>query len=253
MRIPMIAGNWKMNMTRAEAVDLVKDLGQAIEGVEGVEVVVCPPFTALASTAQICMDFGIGLGAQNMHWESSGAFTGEVSPLMVKDSGCNYVIIGHSERRQFFGETNETVNAKIKAALANGLIPIMCVGETLEQREEGSTDRLCRDQVMEGLQGIEPAQLSELVVAYEPVWAIGTGKSASATDAEHVIHYIRFVLADMLGMEMARNNRILYGGSVKADNVRELMAQPSIDGALVGGASLKADSFAGIVRGAERE
>lgn len=253
MRTPIIAGNWKMNMTRNDAIDLVKGLGKAIEGVEGVEVVVCPPFTGLDAAGQVCKDFGIGLGAQNMHWEASGAFTGEISPLMIKDLGCKYVIIGHSERRQYFGETNETVNAKVKAALANGLIPIMCVGETLEQREEGITDRVCREQVLEGLQGIEAGKLKELVVAYEPVWAIGTGKSASAKDAEHVINYIRSVLAEQLGIDIARKIRIQYGGSVKPDNVEELMAQPNIDGALVGGASLKADSFAGIVRGAAKE
>lgn len=253
MRTPIIAGNWKMNMTRGEAVALVKDLGKSIEGMEGVEVVVCPPFTALDAVAGECQDTGIGLGAQNMHYEVSGAFTGEVSPAMVKDAGCKYVIIGHSERRQFFGETNQTVNAKVKAALANQLIPIMCVGETLEQRETGVTDRVCREQVVEGLEGIDAGDLTELVVAYEPVWAIGTGKSASAKDAEHVINYIRLVLAELLGGEIAEKIRIQYGGSVKPDNIDELMAQPNIDGALVGGASLKADSFAGIVRGALKE
>jgi triosephosphate isomerase len=253
MRTPIIAGNWKMNMTRADAVALVRGLGKAIEGLEGVEVVVCPPFTALEAVAEDCKDLGIGLGAQNMHWETSGAFTGEVSPAMVKDVGCKYVIIGHSERRQFFGETNETVNAKVKAALANQLVPIMCVGETLEQRETGVTDRVCREQVVGGLDGIDSADLTGLVVAYEPIWAIGTGKSASAKDAEHVINYIRSVLADILGMEAAQKIRIQYGGSVKPDNIDELMAQPNIDGALVGGASLKADSFAGIARGALKE
>lgn len=253
MRTPIIAGNWKMNMTRGNAQDLVRGLGQAIEGVEGVEVVVCPPFTALDAVAEECKELGIGLGAQNMHWEASGAFTGEVAPQMVKDVGCQYVIIGHSERRQYFGETNETVNAKVKAALANQLIPIMCVGETLEQRETGITDRICREQVVEGLQGIDAAKLRRLVVAYEPIWAIGTGKSASAKDAEHVINYIRSVLADLLGADIAKDIRIQYGGSVKPDNIEELMAQPNIDGALVGGASLKADSFAAIVRGALNE
>jgi len=242
-----------MNMTRADAVALVKDLAASIEGIDGVEVVVCPPFTALDAVAEVCKETGIGLGAQNMHWEVSGAFTGEVSPAMVKDAGCKYVIIGHSERRQYFGETNETVNAKVKAALAHQLIPIMCVGETLEQRETGVTDRVCREQVVEGLKGIEGADLTELVVAYEPVWAIGTGKSASAKDAEHVINYIRSVLAELLGADIAEKIRIQYGGSVKPDNIDELMAQPNIDGALVGGASLKAESFAGIVRGAVKE
>lgn len=242
-----------MNMTRADALALVQDLGKAIEDVEGIEVVVCPPFTALDAVNAECAELGVALGAQNMHWESSGAFTGEVSPGMLKDAGCKYVIIGHSERRQFFGETNETVNAKVRSALGHGLIPIMCVGETLEQRETGITDRVCREQVVEGLQGIDPSMLSEIVIAYEPIWAIGTGKSASAKDAEHVINFIRSVLADLLGREAAESIRIQYGGSVKPDNTEELMAQPNIDGALVGGASLKADSFAGIVRFAVRE
>jgi triosephosphate isomerase len=182
-----------------------------------------------------------------MHWEASGAFTGEISPVMVKDAGCKYVIIGHSERRQYFGETNDTVNAKIKAALEHELTPIMCVGETLEQREAGVTDRICREQVVEGLKGIDSNLLKDIVVAYEPVWAIGTGKSASAKDAEHVINYIRQVLADLLGTDAAEKIRIQYGGSVKPENTEELMAQPNIDGALVGGASLKAESFAGII------
>lgn len=247
MRTPIIAGNWKMNMTRTDALALVQGIGKAIEGIEGVEVVVCPPFTALDAVADECKDLGIALGAQNMHWEDSGAFTGEISPIMIKDAGCRYVIIGHSERRQLFGETNEAVNAKIKAALEHHLVPMLCVGETLEQRETGITDRICREQVLEGLREIEPERLRGLVVAYEPIWAIGTGKSASAKDAEHVINYIRLVLADLLGMEIARKIRILYGGSVKPENTEELMAQPNVDGALVGGASLKADSFADIV------
>ncbi|HHX95060.1 MAG TPA: triose-phosphate isomerase, partial [Clostridia bacterium] len=244
---PIIAGNWKMNMIRADAAALVQGLGKALEGIENVEVVVCPPFTALDAVAAECAKWGIGLGAQNMHWEASGAFTGEISPVMVKDAGCKYVIIGHSERRQYFGETNDTVNAKIKAALEHELTPIMCVGETLEQREAGVTDRICREQVVEGLKGIDSNLLKDIVVAYEPVWAIGTGKSASAKDAEHVINYIRQVLADLLGTDAAEKIRIQYGGSVKPENTEELMAQPNIDGALVGGASLKAESFAGII------
>jgi triosephosphate isomerase len=247
VRTPIIAGNWKMNMIRADAAALVQGLGKALEGIENVEVVVCPPFTALDAVAAECANLGIGLGAQNMHWEASGAFTGEISPVMVKDAGCKYVIIGHSERRQYFGETNDTVNAKIKAALEHELTPIMCVGETLEQREAGVTDRICREQVVEGLKGIDSNLLKDIVVAYEPVWAIGTGKSASAKDAEHVINYIRQVLADLLGTDAAEKIRIQYGGSVKPENTEELMAQPNIDGALVGGASLKAESFAGII------
>jgi len=242
-----------MNMTRGEALALVEGLAGEIVGVEGVEAVVCPPFTALEPVAQVCADAGIGLGAQNMHWESSGAFTGEISPAMLKDAGCKYVIIGHSERRQYFGETNETVNLKIKAALEHKLLPILCVGETLEQREAGITDKICREQVTEGLKGLESPGLDKLVVAYEPVWAIGTGKSASAKDAEYVINYIRQILAEMLGREAAEKIRIQYGGSVKPDNIEELMAQPNIDGALVGGASLKVDSFSALVRAAAGE
>lgn len=240
-------------MTRADAVALVKSLGKAVEGIENVEVVVCPPFTALDAVAAECSDLGISLGAQNLHWEASGAFTGEISPVMLKDVGCKYVIIGHSERRQYFGETNETVNAKIKAALEHKLTPILCVGETLEQRETGVTDRICREQVIEGLKDIDSRLLKDIVVAYEPVWAIGTGKSASAKDAEHVINYIRLVLSDLLGADTAEKIRIQYGGSVKPDNIEELMAQPNIDGALVGGASLKAESFASIIRRSVKE
>lgn len=240
-------------MTGADAVALVEGVGKEIAGIEGVEAVVCPPFTALEAVAGVCAEAGIALGAQNMHWEDSGAFTGEISPVMLRDVGCKYVIIGHSERRQFFGETNETVNLKIKAALKHKLIPIMCVGETLEQRETGITDKVCREQVVGGLEGLDSTALEKLVVAYEPVWAIGTGKSASAKDAEHVINYIRQVLAELLGKAAAENIRIQYGGSVKPDNIDELMAQPNIDGALVGGASLKADSFSALVRGAVEE
>ena len=253
MRTPIIAGNWKMHMTRGEAAALVEDLAKEITGIQGVEAVVCPPFTALEAVAAICADAGIALGAQNMHWENSGAFTGEISPVMLKDAGCKYVILGHSERRQFFGETNEKVNLKIKAALEQGLIPILCVGETLEQRETGITDKVCREQVVEGLKDLEGSVLEGLVVAYEPVWAIGTGKSASAKDAEHVINYIRLVLGELLGKATADKIRIQYGGSVKPDNIDELMAQPNIDGALVGGASLKADSFSVLVRLAAEE
>lgn len=189
---------------------------------------------------------GIKVAAQNMHWEAEGAFTGEISPLMLKALGCVYVIIGHSERRQYFAETDETVNKKIKAALAHGLRSIVCVGETLEQREAGMTASLVEGQVRKGLAGISPQEAENLVLAYEPVWAIGTGKTASAEDAEQVIGHIRHVLKDMFGPETAAQMRIQYGGSVKAENIKELMEKPNIDGALVGGASLKAESFSKI-------
>jgi len=248
MRTPIIAGNWKMNLTRGESAALVEDLKQRTAEIEGVEVVVCPPFTALETVVAKCSGTNITVGAQNMYWETAGAFTGEISPLMLRDVGCKYVIIGHSERRQLFGETNESVSKKVKAALEHRLVPIICVGETLAQREAGITDRVCREQLQEGLKNVGKILGEEIVIAYEPVWAIGTGKSASAKDADHVNNYIRLLLANMFGSKAAEKVRILYGGSVKPENVEEFIAQPNIDGALVGGASLKADSFSEIIR-----
>lgn len=246
MRKPIIAGNWKMHKTRGEAVALVKALKPLVAGA-ACEVVVCPPFTALTAVAEEIAGSNIVLGAQNMHWEKEGAFTGEVSPGMLKDVGVKYVILGHSERRQYFAETNETVNLKVKAAFAYGLVPIVCVGETLTEREAGKTEEVLEDQVRNSLAGLTENEAAELVVAYEPVWAIGTGRTASEGDAQASIAFIRRLLADMYGEDTAARVRIQYGGSVKPENIAGLMAQPDIDGALVGGASLQAESFAAIV------
>ncbi|KUK10067.1 MAG: Triosephosphate isomerase [Clostridia bacterium 41_269] len=247
MRIPLIVGNWKMNLTTKEAASLVEKLKSRFSNIEGVEVAVCPPFTSLETVSKLCKESSIHVGAQNMFWEEQGAYTGEISPLMLKDLGCKYVILGHSERRQFFGETNENVSRKVKSALKHNIIPIICVGETLAQREAGETDRVCREQLQESLKGIDNLEGNEIVVAYEPVWAIGTGKTASPKDADHVANFIRLILANMYSAKTAERVRILYGGSVKPENIVEFMAQPNIDGALVGGASLKADSFGEIV------
>jgi len=247
VRKPIIAGNWKMYKTSAEAGELIGALWPLIQDNERVEVVVCPPFTALPAVVQACAITTIAVGAQNMHWEAEGAFTGEVAPGMIKELGCKYVIIGHSERRQYFGETDATVNKKVKAAFVSGLKPIVCVGETLEQRERGKTEAVCREQVENGLHGLDGGQVEELVIAYEPVWAIGTGRTASSGDAQKVIAFIRGVVAGMYGQEAAQKMRIQYGGSVKPGNIAELMQQPDIDGALVGGASLQAESFSQIV------
>lgn len=246
MRKPIIAGNWKMHKTRGEAVALVKALKPLVARA-ACEVVVCPPFTALTAVAEEIAGSNIVLGAQNMHWEKEGAFTGEISPAMLKELGVKYVILGHSERRQYFAETNETVNLKVKAAFAYGLVPIVCVGETLTEREAGKTEEVLEDQVRNSLAGLTENEAAELVVAYEPVWAIGTGRTASEGDAQASIAFIRRLLADMYGEDTAARVRIQYGGSVKPENIAGLMAQPDIDGALVGGASLQAESFAAIV------
>lgn len=246
MRQKIIAGNWKMHKTVAEAVSFVQELKQKTTGTQ-VEVVVCPPFTALASVTEAIKGSHIGVAAQNMHWENQGAFTGEVSPVMLKEIGVRYVVLGHSERRQYFGETDETVNKKVKVALEHGLIPIVCVGETLEQRESGSTEQVVATQTKGALQGLTPEQVGGLVIAYEPIWAIGTGKTASDEDAQQVNNYIRKVITEDFGSATANAVRIQYGGSVKPSNAKGLMAQQDIDGALVGGASLKVDDFVGII------
>ncbi|MGQ9778803.1 MAG: triose-phosphate isomerase [Bacillota bacterium] len=247
MRRPLIAGNWKMYKTTAEARALVSALVAALQDEERVEVVVCPPFTALAAVAPLLAGSRIALGAQDVHWEDEGAFTGAISPRMLVDLGCRYVIIGHSERREYFAETDETVNRKTRAALAHGLTPIVCVGESLAQREAGQTRFFVTGQVRAGLASLgEKAR--EIVIAYEPIWAIGTGRSATGADAAEVIGLIRDTLAEMYGAETAAAVRILYGGSVKPENIKEFMTSPGIDGALVGGASLKAESFVPIVR-----
>ncbi|HBG17527.1 MAG TPA: triose-phosphate isomerase [Firmicutes bacterium] len=248
MRRPIIAGNWKMFKTNSEARLLVTGLKEKLAAVHDVEVVVCPPFTALASVAELLKDSKIALGAQNLFWEEEGAYTGEVSPVMLRDLGCQYVIIGHSERRQYFGETDQQVNKKVKAALRHQLLPIICVGETLEQREAGETDSLVSSQVEKALTGVGAEQIPKVVIAYEPIWAIGTGRSSTGEDANKVITLIRKTIAQQYQQEIADQVRIQYGGSVKPDNIKEFMSQPEIDGALVGGASLKVDSFNSIIR-----
>lgn len=243
----MIAGNWKMNKTIPQAVEFTKELVGVTTGTKA-EVVLCPAFTTLPAVVEAARGTNIAVGAQNLHWEESGAFTGEISAVMLKDTGCRYVLVGHSERRQYFGEIDQTVNKKVKAALKYELLPIICVGETLQQREAGSTEQLVGNQIKAALEGLDAETVSKLIVAYEPVWAIGTGKTASDTDAQKVIAYIRSVIQTQVGV-YAEAVRILYGGSVKPANITGLMSQPDIDGALVGGASLEAASFAGIIQG----
>lgn len=238
-----------MFKTVPEAVEMVKSLVSQVEGVSDREILVCPTFTALAGVNDVISGSNVALGAQNMYWEEKGAFTGEISPVMLKDVGCTYVIIGHSERREYFGETNETVNKKTKTAYNYGLTPIVCVGEKLADRESGSTQAVLESQTRGSLADLTAEQVEKLVVAYEPVWAIGTGKTASKEDAQEGIKFIRDVISAMYGREAADRVRIQYGGSVKPDNIGELMAQPDIDGALVGGAALEAASFAAIVKG----
>jgi triosephosphate isomerase len=252
MRTPLVAGNWKMNKTAAEARELVSIMSAKLQEIPGVEKVVCPPFLAIPAVAAGLQGSGIGLGAQNMHWEEKGAFTGEVSPGMVKEL-CQYVIIGHSERRTYFGETDERVNRKLHAAIKADLIPIVCVGETLEQYEAGSTTEVVRRQINTGLAEIDSAFAARIVVAYEPVWAIGTGRASSGENANFVHQQvIRPALSDLFGATHAEAIRILYGGSVTAANAGEFLAYPDIDGALVGGASLKPDEFVAITKAAVR-
>jgi triosephosphate isomerase len=247
-RLPLIAGNWKMNKTVGEALDLIKQLKTSISGVKGVEVVIAPPFIALYAVHQELIGSSISLAAQNLFWEEKGAYTGEVSPLMLKEVGCQYVIIGHSERRQFFGETDETVNRKIKAALDQGLKPIFCIGETLKEREEGKTFSVIERQLEGGLKGLSEEKMQTLVIAYEPVWAIGTGKTATPQQAEEVHRFIRERFGKLYSRKSADGVRIQYGGSVTPENIKGLMSQENIDGALVGGASLRAETFSKIVR-----
>ncbi len=250
MRTPVVAGNWKMNKTVEEARSLVFSMSLKLREVGNVEKVICPPFPALLPISALLEGTDIGLGAQNMHWEEKGAFTGEVAPSMVAEF-CKYVIIGHSERRAYFGETDESVNRKINAALAHALTPIVCVGETLEQNEANQTGEVVRGQIELGLQGIEPEKASKIILAYEPIWAIGTGRASSGEQANAVVaDFIRPVLSKLFGGDVARAMRIQYGGSVKAANASEFFGQPEIDGALVGGASLKADEFVAITQAA---
>jgi len=250
MRQPMIAGNWKMYKTIAEARQLVIELGAGLTGIQKVEKVLCPPFTALMAVRALLEGTDLGLGAQNMHWESEGAYTGEVSPTMVAEL-CQYVILGHSERRTYFGETDVTVNLRTRAALAHGIKPIVCIGETLTEYEAGETGSVVERQVRLGLRDLELASDFPLVIAYEPVWAIGTGRAATADGANTVIaDFIRPAIARLYGDAAAQAIRVLYGGSVKANNAAEFFHKPEIDGALVGGASLQASDFIAIVQAA---
>ena len=247
-RKPIIAGNWKMYKTSADAVALVNALKKEVAGITQSQIIVCPPFTALAAVAGALAGSNIQLGAQNVHWEKEGAFTGEIAPAMLKDLCVRYAVVGHSERRQFFGETDAGVNKRAKAALANGLRPIVCVGEMLADREAGKTEAVVTGQVRGSLAGFDKQQILETVIAYEPVWAIGTGKTASPAQSQEVHALIRRLLGELFGADVASKVRIQYGGSVKPDNAKELLGQPDIDGALVGGASLKAGDFAAIVK-----
>jgi triosephosphate isomerase len=250
-RTPFVAGNWKMNKTAAEARELVSKLLAPLMDVTGVEKVVCPPFTSLFAVSSMLEGSGIGLGAQNMHWEEKGAFTGEIAPNMLKEV-CNFVIIGHSERRTYFGETDATVNKKLHAALKIGLTPIVCVGETLEEYESGRTSEVVLRQINLGFAEVDPAIAAGIVVAYEPVWAIGTGKASSGENANFVHgQVIRPALSRLFGEESAQAIRILYGGSVTSANASEFFGQSDIDGALVGGASLKVDDFVAIAKAAK--
>ncbi len=249
MRVPIIAGNWKMNTTLTQAEKLIRELRERLANVEGVEKVICPPFISLALAREILRGTGIKLGAQNMYFEQKGAYTGEISPPMLSEL-CEFVILGHSERRKYFGESDSLINKKVEAALAAGLRPILCVGERLEEREAGKTEEVITHQVKEGLRGLSSPQM--LVVAYEPVWAIGTGKPATGGGANEVIGLIRQVLAELYGGSAAEQLRLQYGGSVTAANIAEFISQPEIDGALVGGASLKADEFVSIVEQAAK-
>ena len=250
MRTPIIVGNWKLNKTIREAVELVAALQPLVADVTDVEIVVAPVFTGLSAVAQVLTGRHIRLAAQDVFWEDSGAFTGEVSPGMLKDVGCDYVIIGHSERRQYFNETNEGVNRKAKAAHTHGLIPIICAGESLEEREAGKTGAVVKDHVVEGIAGLSEDQIVSTVIAYEPVWAIGTGHNATPDQAQEVHGLIRSLLSEIYLAEVASQVRIQYGGSVKPDNAAALIAQPDVDGALVGTASWEAESFAQIIKAA---
>ena len=248
LRRPLIAGNWKMYKTIAETEAFMDQLAPRIFEVRHCEIVIAPPFTALRRAAELGEGHGIAISAQDVHWEKEGAFTGEVSAAMLREAGCRYTIIGHSERRQFFGETDESVHRKLRAALAAGLRPIVCVGELLAEREAGQTEAVLDRQLAGGLAGLTEAEFSPIIIAYEPVWAIGTGRTATPEIAEQAHAFIRGRVAQRVSQAAAERLRILYGGSVKPDNIAGLMAQPDIDGALVGGASLEPASFAAIIR-----
>jgi triosephosphate isomerase len=250
MRTPFVAGNWKMFKTVREAVAFAGELRAAVKDVSGVEIVVAPPFTAVHAVAAALAGSNVGTAAQNLHWENEGAFTGEVSGPMIREAGARYVIVGHSERRQYFGETDVSVNRKVAAALGVGLTPIVCIGETLDEREANRTLGVLDRQITSGLGGLTAQQIAELVVAYEPVWAIGTGRNATSAQAQDVHAHVRMRLREQFGSRAADACRVVYGGSVKPENIADLSAQPDVDGALVGGASLKVASFTAIVLGA---
>jgi len=246
----IIAGNWKMNKTASEGKALVEELKPLVAGVDNVEIGVAPPFTSLSAVIEAAKGSNIKVGAQNVHWAENGAYTGEISAAMLKEVGVDFVITGHSERRQYFAETDETVNLRTKAALASGLDVIVCIGELLEEREGNKTEAVLETQLKGGLAGLTAADMAKIVIAYEPVWAIGTGKTATPEMAQDTQAFCRKVLTDMFGTEVAETVRIQYGGSMKADNSGELVAQKDIDGGLIGGASLKADSFAALIKNA---
>jgi triosephosphate isomerase len=250
MRTPLIAGNFKMFKTVAETAAYVNELRSLVKDVRNVDIVIAPPFTAIAAAAEAVKGSSIGVSAQDMHWEREGAFTGEVSAGMLREAGARYAIVGHSERRTLFGETNGSVNKKMHAALTAGLVPIVCIGETLEQRDRNETLAVLDRQIKEGLDGVTGEQLSGMVLAYEPVWAIGTGRNATPAQAGEAHHHIRQRLKQWFGLDAAERCRVLYGGSVKPDNIAKLSAEPDVDGALVGGASLDPKSLFAIVRGA---
>ena len=249
MRKIIIAGNWKMNKDLKESIDLASSIKRSLYDIEEVEVVICPPFTSLSDVNDITMDTTIRLGAQDVYWEKEGAFTGEISSQMLKSVGCVYCIVGHSERRQFFAETNDTVNKKAKALLSSGIMPIVCVGEKLDERKAGKEFDVVKDHIVNSLKGLTKEEMLKTVIAYEPVWAIGTGVNATKEQAQEMHKYIRGLIKDIYGEDIAAAVRIQYGGSVKPENIKELISQEDVDGALVGGASLRGDSFVGIVKG----
>ncbi|MBW2989622.1 triose-phosphate isomerase [Candidatus Woesearchaeota archaeon] len=248
MKKTIIAGNWKMNKTLKESISFVKELKGLIEGIEDKEIIIFPPFTSLAAVKEEIGESDIRLGAQNMHFEESGAFTGEVSPLMLKDTGVEYVILGHSERRHVFGEDDGMINKKVISALSKGLKPILCVGEKLEQREQGKTHDIIRQQLEKGVLSLKKEQLKDMAIAYEPVWAIGTGKTATPAQAEEVHAFIRKILEELFDSSASNGTPVLYGGSVKPGNIKELISQENIGGVLVGGASLDPKNFSEMIR-----
>ncbi len=251
MRKKIVAGNWKMNKTNSEAVKTVTELKEIVNGLNGAEIVVATPFTAISDVAKAVAGTNIKVAAQNMHWEEKGAFTGEIAPCMLKELGVEYVILGHSERREYFGETNEIVNKKVKAAIKNGITPILCVGEKLADREAGNTENVVKDHTVGGMKDLTKEEAAKVVIAYEPVWAIGTGKTASPEQAEEVHFFIRNLLTEMYDADTAAKIVVQYGGSMNAANSKDLLAKPNIDGGLIGGASLVPADFSVIVKNAQ--